>query len=183
MAKELVDRVVEWLHDRGDAALEGRTIKPCRTKTRPLPGAQGLEPHGQRGIEAIAELLARNAGVDGRIAEHLAQTYGQRAASVAVRGLKEPALLERIAADLPYIWAEIDHAFEADLARTVEDVLVRRVPLALRGREQGLDVAPRVAARMGLAAEEAARQLATYERYVAATRRFRPAPPARAAGG
>src|SRR5262249_3093635 len=62
MAKEVGDRAVEWLGDRGDAALEGRTIKPCRTKTRPLPGAQGLEPHGARGIEAIAELLRRNAG-------------------------------------------------------------------------------------------------------------------------
>lgn len=184
MAKEVVDRTIEWLSDRGDAALEGRTLKPCRTKIRPLPGAQGLEPHGAKGIEAIAELLRVNAGVDGRVAEHLAQTYGQRAAALAVRGLKEPALLQRIEADLPYVWAEIDHAFEVDLARTVEDVLVRRVPLALRARDQGLGVAARVAERMKLAPEQARRQLETYADYIAATRRFR-APPvgALASGG
>ena len=184
MAKEIVDRTIEWLGDRGDAALEGRQIKPCRTKIRPLPGAQGLEPHGQKGIEAIAELLRRNAGVDGRVAEHLAHTYGQRAASVAVRGLGETGLLERIVPDLPYLWAEVDHAVEVDLARTVEDVLVRRVPLALRARDQGIGIAPRVAARMRLSADETARQLAAYEEYVAATRRFHgPPAPARAVGG
>jgi glycerol-3-phosphate dehydrogenase len=180
MAKEATDRVVEWLGDRGDAALEGRTIRPCRTKTRPLPGAQGLEPHGLRGVEAVAERLRRNAALDARVAEHLAQTYGQRAESVVVRGLKEPALLERINADLPYLWAEVDHAVEVDLARTVEDVLVRRVPLCLRGRDQGLDVATRVgarlAARLGWSAAESARQLAAYESYVAASRRFRASP-------
>jgi glycerol-3-phosphate dehydrogenase len=173
MAKEVVDRTVDWLSDRGDAGLEGRTLKPCRTKTRPLPGAQGLEPHGAKGIEAIAELLRGNAGVDGRVAEHLAQTYGQRAASLAVRGLKEPALLQRIEADLPYVWAEIDHAFEVDLARTVEDILVRRVPLALRARDQGLGVAARVADRMKLSPADRRSQLETFQEYVAATRRFR----------
>jgi glycerol-3-phosphate dehydrogenase len=180
MAKEATDRVVDWLGDRGDAALEGRQIKPCRTKVRSLPGAQGLEVHGHKGIEAIAERLMHNAALDARVAQHLSQTYGQRAESVVVRGLKEPALLGRLNADLPYLWAEVDHAVEVDLARTVEDVLVRRVPLCLRGRDQGLDVAEtvaaRLAARLGWSAEEAARQVAAYRHYVGASRRFRPAP-------
>jgi glycerol-3-phosphate dehydrogenase len=177
MAKEVVDRVVEWLHDRGDAALEGRHIKPCRTKHRSLPGAQGLEPHSARGVEHVAARLAHNAAVDARVAEHLSQTYGVRAESVLLRGLADPALLERMNADLPYLWAEVDHAVEVDLARTVEDVLMRRVPLGLRGRDQGLDVAPAVAARMAKLtawpAGEAQRQVEEYGRAVEATRRFR----------
>jgi glycerol-3-phosphate dehydrogenase len=177
MAKEVVDRVVEWLHDRGDAALEGRSIKSCRTKHRSLPGAQGLEPHSGRGVEAVAERLRHNAAVDARVAEHLSQTYGVRADSVLLRGLADPALLERLNPDLPYLWAEIDHAAEVDLARTVEDVLMRRVQLGLRGKDQGLDVAPRVAARMaqilGWSAAETERQVAEYRRAVEATRRFR----------
>jgi glycerol-3-phosphate dehydrogenase len=177
MAKEVVDRMLEWLGDRGDAALEGRDIKPCRTKARPLPGAQGLEHPTLKAVEGVAARLRENGALDARVAEHLAQTYGQRAESVIIRGLKDPTLLERIAPDLPYLWAEIDHAIDVDLARTVEDVLVRRVPLALRERDQGLGVAPRVAARLaarhGLSADEAARQLASYQHYVAATRRFR----------
>jgi glycerol-3-phosphate dehydrogenase len=180
MAKEATDRVVEWLGDRGDAALEGREIKPCRTKVRSLPGAQGLEVHGHKGVEAIAERLMHNAAIDARVAEHLSQTYGQRAESVALRGIADAKLLARMNADLPYLWVEVDHAVEVDLAKTVEDVLMRRIPLGLRGREQGLDVAERVALRMarllGWNGEEAARQLAAYHHTVAASRRFRRAP-------
>ncbi len=105
---------------------------------------------------------------------------------MAVRGLKEPELLARMNRDLPYLWAEVDHAVEVDLARTVEDVLVRRVPLCLRGRDQGLDVAEGVAARLaprlGWSPDESARQLAAYRSYVAASRRFRAVPATRAAG-
>jgi glycerol-3-phosphate dehydrogenase len=109
-----------------------------------------------------------------------------RAESVVLRGLGEPALLGRIAEDLPYLWAEVDLDGVVDLARTVEDVLVRRVPLCLRDRDQGLGVAERVAARMaarlGWSGEESTRQVAAYGEYVAATRRFR-APEVRAGTG
>src|SRR5262249_13885319 len=151
MAKEATDRVVEWLGDRGDAALEGRHIKPCRTKNRPLPGAQGMEIHGHRGVEAIADKLVHSAGLAARVAQHLAQTYGPRADSGGGRGggVGEPRLLERRAPDLPYLWAEVDHAVEVDLARTLDDVLARRIPLVLRARDQGLGVAARAAERMG----------------------------------
>ena len=179
MAKEVTDRVVEWLGDRGDAALEGRDIKPCRTKVRSLPGAQGLEH--PRGVEAVAERLMKNASIDARVAEHLSQTYGSRAESVALRGLADASLLARLNADLPYLWCEVDHAVEVDLARTIEDVLMRRVPLGLRGRDQGLDVAepvaPRMARRLGWSGEESARQVAAYRHTVEATRRFRPSAP------
>ena len=50
------------------------------------------------------------------------------------------ALGERIDPELPYVWAEIDFAATHDLARTVEDVLARRVPLLLVSRDQGLGV-------------------------------------------
>lgn len=177
MAKEVVDRAVEWLESRGDAVFDGRTIRPCRTKHRPLPGAQGLEEPGQKAIQAIAARLGATHGLPARVAEHMSQTYGVRADAVLARGTAEPSLLERIDAELPYLWAEVDHAIDVDLARTLEDVLVRRIPLALRGRDQGLSVAPRVAARMaarlGWSETEKARQVAAYEAYVARTRAFR----------
>jgi glycerol-3-phosphate dehydrogenase len=180
MAKEVVDRTVEHLHDRGDAILDGREIKRCRTKHRPLPGARGLEPKGEAGVRALAESLgARGAalGVDARIAEHLAQSYGVRAMSVLERAQSEPALAARIDPELPYVWAEIDHAVDADLARTIDDVLVRRVPLALRSRGQGLGVLERVAARMAArlawSAAETARQIEAYRAFIAGTTRFR----------
>jgi len=177
MAKEATDRVVDWLGDRGDAALEGRHIKPCRTKNRSLPGAQGMEIHGHRGVEAVADKLVHSAGLPARVAQHLAQTYGQRADSVVVRGVADAHLLEPMDADLPYLWAEVDHAVEVDLARTLDDVLSRRVPLVLRARDQGLGVAARAAerlgARLGWDEAERPRQIERYRQTVAASRAFR----------
>ncbi len=175
MAREATDRALEWLSDRSDAALEGRELRPCRTKHRPLPGAFGLEPTGQAGVRAIAARLESEGGFAPRVAEHLSQTYGVRAELVTRRIAAEPALGERIDAELPYLWAEVDHAVEHDLARTVEDLLCRRIPLCLRGRDQGLAVAPRIAdrmrARLGWSEAEATRHLADYRATVAASRR------------
>jgi glycerol-3-phosphate dehydrogenase len=172
MAKEVCDRAVEWLNDHGGEWQHGRQIRRCRTKHRPLPGAQGLELPGQKAIQGIAARLVEAHGLDPRVAEHLSQAYGTRAEVVIARGG-----LERLNADLPYLWAEVDQAADGDLARTIEDVLVRRIPLCLRGREQGLDVAGRVAERMagrlGWSADETRRQLEAYRAYVAGTRRFR----------
>ena len=82
MAKEATDRLVEWLADRADAALEGREIAACRTKGRPLPGAQGIEKPGQKAIHSIAEKLIAERNLVPRIAEHLSQTYGVRASAI-----------------------------------------------------------------------------------------------------
>jgi glycerol-3-phosphate dehydrogenase len=79
--------------------------------------------------------------------------------------------------DAPYVWAEVDFAVEHDLARTLDDVLSRRVPLLLVGRDQGLDVCERVTERMaqklGWSDADKARQLAGYREVVADSRRFR----------
>jgi glycerol-3-phosphate dehydrogenase len=173
MAKEVVDAVGELL----TASNGRRAIAPCATRTRALPGAQGLARPDQDGVAALAGDLARASGVPARVATHLAQTYGQRARTVVARGIGEPALLARIDPDLPYVWAEVPHAAEAEIARTVEDVLVRRIPLCLRSRDQGLGVAERVAgmlaATLGWSAAESARQVDDFRSYLARTRRFR----------
>lgn len=177
MAKELVDAAVDFLSDQGDAAFEGRRIRRCRTKHRPLPGAQGLEPRGQKGVKAVAARLVESARLDERVAEHLSQTYGTRAESVLLPAVADKSLLERIDPELPYLWVEVTQAVSHGLAKTIEDVLVRRVPLCLRGRDQGLAVADEVARRMGelldWSDERRSQQVADYQKYVAVTRRFR----------
>jgi glycerol-3-phosphate dehydrogenase len=79
--------------------------------------------------------------------------------------------------DLPYVWAEVAFAMEEELAQTIEDVLVRRVPLMLVGRDRGLDVAERtadiMAARLGWSSERRAADIDRYARAVADSRRFR----------
>lgn len=180
MAKDVVDRAVEWLESRGDAALDGRTITGCRTKHRPLPGAKGLPLPGTKGLVAVAKRLEELGAGHARVAQHLAEAYGTRAETVLERGKANAGLLGRMDPELPYLWAEVEHAVEVDLARTVCDVLVRRIPLCLRGRDQGLGVAERVAdrlaAHLGWTSDERAASVAEYGAYVASTRRFRTDP-------
>ncbi|MFH0899540.1 MAG: glycerol-3-phosphate dehydrogenase C-terminal domain-containing protein, partial [Pseudomonadota bacterium] len=89
------------------------------------------------------------------------------------------SLLSRLDPELPYVLAEVDHAVIDELARTVEDVLVRRLPLALRGRDQGLDAADLVSRRMASllswSEDTRCRQLDAFKAYVAHSRRFREA--------
>jgi glycerol-3-phosphate dehydrogenase len=75
------------------------------------------------------------------------------------------------------VWAEILFAARHDLARTVEDVLARRVPLLLVSRDQGLGVCERVAEVLaevhGWDAAAIARQVEQYRAEVALSRRWR----------
>jgi glycerol-3-phosphate dehydrogenase len=75
------------------------------------------------------------------------------------------------------VWAEIDFAATHDLARTLEDVLARRVPLLLVSRDQGLGVCERVAARLASLLDwdtaTTARMIEEYRAEVALSRRWR----------
>jgi len=82
----------------------------------------------------------------------------------------------RMQNDLRYIWAEVLFAVRNDLAKTLEDVLARRIPLLLVGRKQGLDVVDRVAdmmtAELGWSSERRAEEIERYRRVVADSHRF-----------
>jgi glycerol-3-phosphate dehydrogenase len=173
MATEAVDAAGELLAGRNGY----RKLPRSTTRRRPLPGAAGLSAPTQAAVEQVARDVERAAGVPARVATHLSQTYGARASAVTERGAQDPTLLERIDPELPYVWAEVRHAIEHELARTIEDVLVRRIPLCLRGRDQGLDAAPRVAdmlgGTLGWSPTERTRQIDAYRRYVDGTRRYR----------
>ena len=177
MAKETVKKTVEWLEDHGGDALEKRKLARPRTKTRPLPGADGLESLSSKGVNKLAKQVASAHQVDRELADHLAWTYGVRAHNVARLIAAEPALGELMQSDLPHVWAEVDFAVQEDLAATVDDVLSRRIPLLLTGLNQGLDIAEKVADRMaelsGWDSARRERELERYRRTVANSRLFR----------
>ena len=116
-------------------------------------------------------------GLDGEVATHLCGVYGARAPQLAALIAADATLGTRLVPDLPYVWAEVEFAVAHDRARTVDDVLSRRVPLLLVARDQGLGVcaavAARMAARLGWTDAERDRQVAAYQRNVAGSRRFR----------
>jgi glycerol-3-phosphate dehydrogenase len=179
MGKEVVRAAVKWLkdHDDGFASDVEPRLTRAGTKERPLPGAQGLDDPTLAAVAKIGQRLIATHGLDADTATHLCGVYGVRAEIIAQAIHADRALGERINADSPYVWAEVDFAVKHDLAQTVDDVLSRRVPILLVGRDQGLDVCDRVADRMqtliGWSETEKARQLASYREQVAESRRFR----------
>jgi glycerol-3-phosphate dehydrogenase len=178
MARECVDDVIRELKHRGFA----EEVRPCTTEDRPLPGAMGLGEH--HSLEQIALEVARRADVDEEVAHNLVFTYGVNAPRLAEMIAQDRRLGARIDPEMPYVWAQVDHAVRTELAATVDDVLGRRVPLLLMARDQGLGVAPEVARRMGALLgwtdEQRERSLAQYEDVVADSRRFRTEPAAEA---
>ena len=178
MAREAVRASIKWLREHDDG-FEAAGRERSGTKHRPLPGAVGLDKADLDGVAAIGRQLIADFGLDGDSATHLCGVYGVRARLLAESIAADRTLGERMNPDIPYLWAEVDFAVRHDRARTVDDVLARRAPLLLVGRDQGLDVCERVAARMasllGWSAEETARHVAAYQKVVADSRRFRTA--------
>jgi len=172
-----VRAAIRWLKDTDSDLFEDRRLERPRTKTRPLPGAVGLEEPTTGAVRRFAGRLAQEHDVPLATAEHLADVYGTRARAVVERMRATPALAEPMQPDLPYVWAEVAFAAEEELAQTVEDVLVRRVPLMLVGLDQGLDVAERtadiLAERLGWSAQRRLQDIDRYARAVADSRRFR----------
>jgi glycerol-3-phosphate dehydrogenase len=161
MAEEAVDLAVETLRAGGVE----RTLAPCATATRPLPGAGPLP-------EALAA-----PGLPPDVTTHLAGAYGTRADRLLAIAAESPQLDERIDPALPYLWAEIIHGARHERARALSDLLIRRVPLFRDAADQGLGVAPQAAtlAARELGWDEArrARELDGYRDAVAISRRWR----------
>ncbi len=141
MGREAVEKTLELMTELDEAV----AVEKITTKDRPLPGAVGLASPDLEGVAAVGRALMTDHGLDADTATHLCGVYGTRAPIIAARIAADRGLGERIEPALPYVWAEIEFAATHDLARTVEDVLARRVPLLLVGREQGLDACDRVA--------------------------------------
>ncbi len=147
MAAEVVAVIARRLKE------EGFHVGGCPTGSVLLPGGTGIAYRGQElitlgpgGLEAERELE----GVLGRgTVEHLQETYGGSWLSVAERAAEDRGLGSPIVEDLPYLWAEVDHAVRTELAMTLRDVLRRRTQLEIRDHAATCAVAPAVAARMG----------------------------------
>jgi len=176
MAKECVRKAMAWLDENERDFDAGALAKP-RTKKRPLPGAVGMADPTLDGVRKLARELSEHHQVDFETADHLTQVYGVRAATLCEMIEADEALGLRIDPELPYVWAEVQFAATHDLARTLDDVLSRRVPLLLVSRDQGLAIAERcadiLAAELRWDADRRTTELARYHKTVDDSRRFR----------
>ncbi len=177
MAKETVKAAIRWLNDTDSDLFEDRALVRPHTSTRPLPGAVGLDEPNAAAVRRLAGRLAEEYGLAQVTADHLADVYGTRAHDLIQMMKVDPALAEPMQPDLPYLWVEVIFAVERDLARNIDDILTRRVPLLLVGRDQGLDVAEKTAdlvrQRLGWSQDVRERELERFRHMVADSRRFR----------
>ncbi|RLV50945.1 glycerol-3-phosphate dehydrogenase/oxidase [Nocardioides mangrovicus] len=155
LAEDAVDDVFRRL---------GRTAPRCVTAYLPLPGAVGDPREVGEALTAL--------GLSTTSVVRLVQLYGGRALDVVAAGGHE--VLDE---DSGALVAELFFAVDHELARTLTDVLARRLLLAFEpghGREAAGRAADLLGERLGWSSEQRASQLAEYEEWL--TRLAVPAP-------
>jgi glycerol-3-phosphate dehydrogenase len=93
---------------------------------------------------------ARRLGIDQSTIEHLIRIYGSRYSQVLALAEQDAALLAPVSRDHPDIMAQVVHAVIREGARTLPDVLLRRLTVGLsasRGRD-GADAVAGVMAEL-----------------------------------
>jgi glycerol-3-phosphate dehydrogenase len=124
MAEDVVDLIVQRHPDRD-------RLRPCRTQDLPLVPGRPIDAH-DRTDRLVADLEPR---------------HGPRARPMAERARGGPGEVP-LAEGLPYRWCEIDHALRYEGVRHLDDLLRRRLPLALTDPALGGGVARTVAERL-----------------------------------
>ncbi len=153
MAQELVDLVAKRLREEFDVA----PVRPSATARTMLIEDKSPSPITWR--EIMAQIEFKDACDDWQapacrrfsddVIAHLIRTHGPEYSRVLEIAERDARFAERIIEGLPYIGAEVQYALEQEMALTVVDVLARRTHILLESRENGIQVAPRVAAWLG----------------------------------
>jgi glycerol-3-phosphate dehydrogenase len=156
MAAQVVDVLVKLL-GKGDS----------RAKT----SDEALHGGAIGDINATIAEATRITG-DPIVAERLVHAHGSEWARVWAFAESDAALRERVSPERPYVLAELRYGVEKEMARTLGDLLIRRVPVAFEtvdnGRAAARHVAPVVAGWLGWDAEALDLALVAYDREVAA---------------
>lgn len=134
MAKETIDAAVDKWPDR---------LKPltgCVTDGLLLEGAAEWSP-------TMFIKLVQDYGLDPEVANHLSNTYGDRAFPVAklaeLTGKRWPVVGKRLHSEFPYIAAEVRFAIR-EYACNVVDVISRRLRLSFLNVEASEEVLPKI---------------------------------------
>jgi glycerol-3-phosphate dehydrogenase len=129
MARQVVDMVQDSL---GVARTRAATARQF------LPGGAELAVDDE--VRAATPTVG-----DAAVARRLVHAHGTLWRDVWGLAAEDAALAERVLADRPYLLAELRYAVEREMAATLGDLLIRRVPLAFETRDNGRAAARRVA--------------------------------------
>jgi glycerol-3-phosphate dehydrogenase len=151
LAEQTVDRVGKIL---------GRRLPPCRTHDTPLPGGWGLD-------EAKDRLVALGSLSDSGV-ERVVSIYGGRAAQLADLCASNDTLCACVDADNRILVGEVVFAIREELARTLSDLVHRRLMLGLegdQGRSAYAAIADIAASEFGWSQERKAAELGELRHY------------------
>lgn len=155
MAAEMVDAVVRELKK----SFGRPDYRKAATDREPLPGGEAgdLSEFRRAGLELGLSPLA---------VDHVVSHYGTEAAAIFNLGQEDRSLLEPIHPEHVAIRAEVVHSTRRELARTIEDMLVRRIHLFYETKDKGAAAVPGVVelmgSELGWSAEETQRQMRAY---------------------
>ncbi|KAE8348318.1 FAD dependent oxidoreductase-domain-containing protein [Aspergillus coremiiformis] len=113
----------------------------CQTHQVRLIGAHGYS-------KTLFINLIQHFGLETDVAQHLTQSYGDRAWQVAAlsspTNARFPVRGQRISALYPFIDGEVRYAVRHEYAQTAVDVIARRTRLAFLNAEAALEALPRI---------------------------------------
>ena len=157
MASDAVDAAVKDL---------GRSVPKSSTKSIALIGAAGYKHL----LKQIAS-LAQSYSVSTACVERMLNRYGSMISDIFQMIAKDADLANEILPGAGYLKAEIVYAASHEGARTLVDVLARRLRLAMETSDHGLSVAQEVAEMiapiLGWKKADIKREVAAYEKYIA----------------
>ncbi|XP_023932591.1 glycerol-3-phosphate dehydrogenase, mitochondrial isoform X2 [Lingula anatina] len=137
MAEETVDKAI--------AVCNLKPKNGCVTKGLLLDGAAGWTP-------TMFIKLVQDFGLENEVAQHLADTYGDKAFKVAkmcsLTGKRWPVVGKRLHEEFPYLEAEVRYACR-EYARTAVDVIARRTRLSFLNVHACEESLPRIVEIMG----------------------------------
>ena len=155
-AERLVERIMKRL---------GHRIGPSPTAQRLFPRMPNREQPFGPWLQHTTHRLTQ-CGLDSQTAQESARRYGTDAVLLEALLTDQPPLAQRIHPSLPYAQAEILLAVNREMARTLPDILRRRIPLALLERLDTpllAQVAKLAAQPLGWDAARQAREVAAWE--------------------
>ncbi|QCU79310.1 glycerol-3-phosphate dehydrogenase/oxidase [Citricoccus sp. SGAir0253] len=181
MAADAVDAAVAAPGAPGTGALTGEDatgagagVPGSCTADLPLLGAQGWVPAWNR-----RTLLARESGLPAAVVESLLHRYGSGAPEVIGLALADPELARELPGLPGSLAAEAVHAVAREGARSVQDVLARRLRAVFEADDAGAaaagPVARLVAPLLGWDAGRAAAEAERYRHWTRAQRATRQA--------
>ncbi|MBI5877975.1 MAG: glycerol-3-phosphate dehydrogenase [Chloroflexi bacterium] len=129
--------LAEEVVDHAQAKLKLPGVKPCRTRTTPLPGGDIADIAAYTSAESEAQ--ARQYELQPSQIAHLIELYGTQHKDVLALVAATPALGVRLMKSRPDIAAEVAFAVEREMAVRLSDFFVRRSGLVTwDGRDEGL---------------------------------------------